>query len=512
MRWLRYALWPAGLAFGVAAEWIARPELIGLDAAAGFALVFLGLVAWSSRPGSRAGLIMSAAGFAWFLGTLWAPAVFLHRGPLAQLLISYPGGRLSSRLQWVGVAAAYVYAAADVVAGSDYATIVFALGLVAGSARRYAEASGPERRARLASLTAAAAFGLVLVAGAIAGLAGAGSGHAILAWYDLTICFIAIGLAADLLWGRWAQGAVTSLVVDLGEPSAGGVLRDRLARALGDPTLVVGYWLPRQGRYVDEAGRPVEIPAAGAGRAVTPVQENGRRIAVLVHDRAVLDDPALLAAAGSAARLAVANARLQAEVSTRVGEVEASRRRIVEASDEQRSRLERELREGAERRLGRVAELLADGGEPLAEVRAGLDAARAELREFARGMHPATLTEHGLGASVRELAERSPIPVVVAVPPGRFPPGIEAAAYFVCAESLTNVAKHAEASKVRIGITQESGRLTVVVADDGIGGADPARSSGLRGLADRVEALGGRLAVDSPPGGGTRVTAELPCG
>ena len=113
MRWLRYALWPAGLAFGVAAEWVGRPELIALDAAAGFALVFLGLVAWSRRPGSRAGPIMSAAGFAWFLGTLWAPAVFLHRGPLAQLLISYPGGRLSSRLQRVGAGAAYVYAAVD---------------------------------------------------------------------------------------------------------------------------------------------------------------------------------------------------------------------------------------------------------------------------------------------------------------------------------------------------------------------------------------------------------------
>jgi signal transduction histidine kinase len=512
MRWLRWVLWPAGLAFGVAAEWAGQPELIALDAAAGFALVFLGLVVWSRLPGSRTGPIMSATGFAWFLGTLWAPAVFLHRGSLAQLLISYPGGRLSSRLQRVAVAAAYGYAAAGAVAGSSYATIVFALGLVALSARRYVAATGPERRARLASLTAAAAFGLVLAAGAIVRLAGAGSGRAMLAWYDLTVCLIAVGLAADLLWGRWAQGTVTGLVVDLGEPAEGGVLRDRLARALGDPALVVGYWLPGQGRYVDEAGRPVVLPAAGAGRAVTPVEENGRRIAVLVHDLAVLDDPALLAAVGSAARLAVANARLQAEVSARVGEVEASRRRIVAASDEQRSRLERELREGAERRLAHVAELLSDRGEPLADVRAGLDAARVELREFARGMHPAALTERGLQGAVRELAGRSPITAEVAVPAARFPPAVEAAAYFVCAESLTNAAKHSEASRVHIGITQENGRLTVVVADDGIGGADPSRSSGLRGLADRVEALGGSLAVESPPGGGTRVMADLPCG
>src|SRR5215471_2361730 len=134
MRRLRYALWPAGLAFGVAAEWAGRPQFMVLDAATGFALLFLGVVAWSRRPGSRAGAIMAAAGFAWFLGTLWAPALFWHRGPLAQLLISYPIGRLSSRLQRVGTVVASGYAAAVAVAGSAYATVVFALGLVALSA------------------------------------------------------------------------------------------------------------------------------------------------------------------------------------------------------------------------------------------------------------------------------------------------------------------------------------------------------------------------------------------
>jgi signal transduction histidine kinase len=511
MRWLRYTLWPAGLAFGVAAEQAGQPRFLAFDAAAGFALLFLGLVVWSRRPRSGVGPIMSAAGFAWFLGTLWAPAVFLVRGPLAHLLISYPGGRLSSRLERVAVGAAYVYAAADVVAGNSYATIVFAVGLVALSARGYLAAAGPARRARFAPLAAAAAFGLVLVLSAIARLASAGAGWVVLLAYDLTVCLMAVGLSADMLWGRWAQAAVTGLVVDLGEPATGGVLRDRLARALGDPTLVVGYWLPGQRGYVDEAGRPVELPARDAGRAVTPVEEDGRPVAVLVHDPAILDDPALLSAVGSAARLAVSNARLQAEVAARVGEVEASRRRIVEALDEQRRRLERELRDGAERRLAHVAELLADCDEPLADVRTGVDAAQAELREFARGMHPATLTEHGLGASVGELAERSPIPVEVAVPRGRFPPAIEAAAYFVCAESLTNAAKHANASRARIRIAHGNGQLTVMVADDGVGGADPSRSSGLRGLADRVEALGGSLAVDSPPGSGTRVMAELPC-
>src|SRR5215470_19419011 len=155
MRWLRYALWPAGLALGLTAEWIGRPQLPAFDAAAGFALLFLGLVTWSRRPGGRAGAVMAAAGFAWFLGTLWAPAVFWHRGPLAQLLISYPSGRLSSRLQQVGTAAAYGYAAVAAVAGSLSGTVIFAAGLIAMSAYRYVAVTGPERRARITPLTSA---------------------------------------------------------------------------------------------------------------------------------------------------------------------------------------------------------------------------------------------------------------------------------------------------------------------------------------------------------------------
>jgi signal transduction histidine kinase len=511
MRRLGYWLWPAGLAFGVAAEWTGRHQLTAFDAAAGFALLFLGLAVSARRPRSWSGPIMAAGGFAWFLGTLWAPAIFLHRGPLAHLLISYPNGRLSSRMERVAVGAAYVYAAVDAIAGNDYATIIFAVCLVVLSARRYLTATGPQRRARLAALAAATAFGLVLGAGAIARLAGMTTGAGMLLAYDLTVCLLAIGLSADLQWGRWAQAAVAGLVVDLGEPAAGGSLRHRLARTLGDPTLVVGYWLPGRDAYVDEAGRPLELPAGDAGRAMTPIEENGQQVAVLVHDPAVLGDPALLSAVGAAARLAFSNARLQAAVGARVGDVEASRRRIVHASDEQRVRLERELRDGAERRLARVAELLSDCGEPIADIRAGVDAACTELREFARGMHPATLTERGLDASVRELAERFPIPVAVAATSRRFPPAIEVAAYFVCSESLTNVAKHAGASRSDIRIEHANGRLTVMVTDDGIGGADPSRSSGLQGLADRIETLGGSLAVDSPPGSGTRVTAELPC-
>jgi hypothetical protein len=498
--------------FGVAAESVAydgQPALTVADAVAGFALIALGLVIWARRSQSGVGPIMAASGFAWFLGTFGGWALYLHRGFLAHLVLSYPSGRLRSRLELGSVAAAYAYAAIYPIARSDYATIGFAVGLVAVAAYRYAVANGTERRARLSALAAALAFGSVLALGAATQVANADIDRTVLWAYYLVVLLIALGLAADLLRGRWAQATVTGLVVDLGEPGSAGTLRGRLARALGDPTLAVGYYLPEQGRYVDEAGRPFELPDAEAGRAVTPIEEEGRPVAVLVHDRVVLDDPGLVDSAASAARLAVSNARLQAEVRARVAEVEASRRRIVQAADAQHRRLERELREGAERRLARMAEFLNGCGPPLTGVRGELDAARCELREFARGIHPAVLGEGGLPAALGELAARSPVPVRVTAPADRWPPAIEAAAYFVCSEALTNVAKYAQASRASVVVEVEGDRLRVGVTDDGVGGADPTGGSGLRGLADRAEALGGRLRVDSPPGRGTRVIAEI---
>ena len=256
-------------------------------------------------------------------------------------------------------------------------------------------------------------------------------------------------------------------------------------------------------------------------RAVTRVETDGEPVAVLVHDRTVLEDPELVEAVATATRLAVANVRLQAEVLARAEQLAASRRRIVEAADAQRRRLQRELSEGAEQRLSAVSahvEALAqavDGSRAaglLADVETQLHNARAELRELARGIHPTALTEGGLGAALPELAARASLPVELRVDEGRSPAPVEAAAYFVCAEGLTNVAKYARASTVVIEVRREQRRLTVSIVDDGGGGADPERGSGLRGLADRVEALGGRLSVESPRGAGTRLVAEIPAG
>jgi signal transduction histidine kinase len=270
---------------------------------------------------------------------------------------------------------------------------------------------------------------------------------------------------------------------------------------------------------VDDLGRELELSQVGADRTVTLVRDGDEPVAALVHDTSVLSDEGLVDSVAAAARIAVANARLQAEVRRQLDELEASRRRIVEAGDAQRRRLETELHEGAELRLSEVASLLdglaRDGGDSafeamLVETQGELVRARKELGEFARGVHPRILTDGGLKAAVADLAARAAVPVEVSVADGRFPAPLEAAAYFVCSEGLANVGKYAEASRAAIAVEQRDGRLVVSVRDDGRGGASLDAGSGLRGLADRVEAVGGRLLVESPPGKGTVLSAELP--
>jgi len=246
---------------------------------------------------------------------------------------------------------------------------------------------------------------------------------------------------------------------------------------------------------------------------------DGAPVAALVHDRAL--DAGLVRAAGAAAGLAIANERLRAEVRAQLAEVRASRQRIVEAADRERRRVERNLHDGAQQRLATLSlalGMLRDQPAASLAMRAGLDGAcaelkqaTAELRELARGIHPAILTEEGLPPAVESLADRSPVPVrVTSDLAARLPEPVEATAYFVIAESLANVVKHARASGVQVTITARGGCLRLEVGDDGIGGAGPGSGTGLRGLQDRVSAAGGTLQVHSPPGGGTRVLAEIP--
>jgi signal transduction histidine kinase len=293
-----------------------------------------------------------------------------------------------------------------------------------------------------------------------------------------------------------------------------------MAEAVGDPSLELFFWLPEPELHVDAAGRAVEELPAG-GRAVTPVRRGTLKLATVVHDRTLGERPDLLESVIAAAGLAIEIARLRVEVRRRLAEVEESRARIVTAGYEERRRLERDLHDGAQQRLVSIGLALrhVQGQLPTPSRAAGeLDAtvgelteAIEELRELARGVRPAGLDD-GLGPALRELASRSALRTQVEATDERFEDSVETAAYFVASEALANAAKHARASEVGVSAERVDGKLVVSVRDDGVGGARPAQGTGLGGMTDRVAALGGSLRVQSPPGRGTVVTAELPCG
>ena len=340
------------------------------------------------------------------------------------------------------------------------------------------------------------------------------------------VVFAMIGIApvaflVGLLRARLARASVGDLVVELANDSSPAALEGALAQALGDPSLALAYWLPDFESYTDVEGRPVEVEN-GAGRATTLIDHEGVHVAALRHDPALLDEPELLEAVTAAAGIALENARLHAELRARVAEVRGSRARVLEAGQTERKRLERNLHDGAQQRLVALSLELAMiekslDDDPAAQAR--LDKARREialsldeLRDLASGLHPAVVGGHGLAVGLESLTVRAPVPVSLTVElPDRLPERYEVAAYYLVSESLANVGKHAHATSATVGVTRAGDLLVVEVEDDGVGGADTERGSGLRGLADRVEALDGTLRVWSPEGGGTRLRAEIPC-
>jgi signal transduction histidine kinase len=328
-------------------------------------------------------------------------------------------------------------------------------------------------------------------------------------------------LLIGLLRAGVVRSSVGELVVELERTPPEG-LRDALARGLGDPTLEVAFWLPERGGYGDRSGRPFALPVDGADRAVTWLEHEGEPLAALVHDPSLLEEPELIQAAAAAARLALENARLGAELHAQLDRVKESRARIVAATDAERRRIERDIHDGAQQRLVALALELRSaerGATTDPEMRRmlgsavdQLQAAVEELRELARGVHPAILTEDGLAAALESLVVRAPLPVSLdGAPDRRFSAEVEATAYFVACEGLANVVKHAGASAATVAARRDGDVLLVEVVDNGVGAAAQNGGSGLSGLADRVETLGGRLRVESPAGGGTRLVAEIPC-
>ncbi len=492
-------------------DWVIRAS----DPLVGVTLLACGAVAWSRRPRSWVGLLMVAAAVCWFLGSLLAVAVFLHRGPMVHLHISYPTGRVRRPVAIATVIIAYVAALFEAVAGNAWITLGLALLVAVAALDVYVRTSGRARKAGGPALAAALTFAGVLALSSANVILDWGADRAVLFTYNLAVCAVAVALTTDLLWGRWSEATVADLVTQLGGRGDTSGLRGELQRALGDPTLTLGYWLPEQRRYVDDDGLPLDL--RDDPRAVTAIEESGQPLAVLVHDPSVLDDNKLVDGVTAALRLAVVNSVMRAQAQARVSELAASRRRVVEAADDQRRALSAELARGPQRQLTEIASLIRSAevgiGEScrpdlaiaLSEVRG----AQHELHELVQGIRPSALESGGLAAALPALLTRAPIAVDLQVTQRRMPPAIEAAIYFVCAEGLANIAKHADAQCASVDVWLADGVVVISVQDDGIGGAEPA-GSGLRGLADRVAALGGHLSVGDEAGGGTRLVARIP--
>ena len=490
--------------------------LVAADALTGVVLLGCGGLARWRRRDSRVGLLLALAGVCWFAGSMVGPLVFLHRGPLVHLHVTYPTGRTHRPAFLVVVVVAYAAALYDGVVGSPWVTGGLAL-LVSGAAvDLFVRTSGPARKAGGPALAAALAFACVLALSSANVLLDLHADTALAYAYDAVVCAIAVGLTADLLVGPWTQATVADLVSQLSPDTDAAGLQAALRRALDDPDLVLGYWVEERSAYVDDAGQLLDLTTLG-DQVVTEVREDGQPAAVLVHSATVAEDADLLEGGVAVARLAVGNARMRLEAGARATQLAEARRRLVEVADEQRRALAVELADGADRHLVAVADHLAQVETPddpalretLATLQAETGLARSEVRALLAGIRPLSLESGGLPVALAELGGRAPLPVDVRTSGGRLSPAVESAIYFVCAEALTNAVKHAAAHGVAIQVRQHEDGVVVAVTDDGRGGADPA-GSGLRGLADRVESLGGVLSVATAPGGGTRLEARLP--
>jgi len=511
----------------------------------GGAFIGTGLLAWWRRPENRFGALMVALGFAYCLSGLivttepWPfiaglALIALPYAVLFHILLAFPTGRIGSPGARALAGAAYFFATVG-----WWACMVFEDTTRIGvPANRLLIADRPDlfkvmANARLLIVAALIAVLLVVLAsrrrrGALAVYLAGGLVLALYAvWAVLgvvssqpenlerarviALALVPFAFLAGLLRSRVAGAAAVSELV--GRLGRGAPLRDELAAALGDPSLELAYWTPTG--FVDSDGAPFTLRE---GRVATPVEHT----ALIVHDASLAEERELLDAVAGAAALALENERLAAELRATVKELRASRARIVKTADAARRAIERDLHDGAQQQLVALALSLrlartrlerdpAEAAPLLDAATRDLQAALQSLRELARGIHPAVLSDHGLGAALDALAQRFPFPVeIAAVPDERLPEPVEATAYFVVAEAITNVARYASASHAVVTLERDEDALAVSVCDDGIGGADPTAGSGLRGLSDRVAVLDGRLEVDSPVGGGTTVRAFIP--
>jgi signal transduction histidine kinase len=538
------------------------------DLAAGLGLLAAGLLAWVGPRTRRLGVLALLAGIAWFgpdwegwdggspfLRSLGAAVTPFFLAFLFHLVLALPLGRLRSWPTRGLVVAAYgmaafvsfgralfrdpfldpycwrnclynsflVHADPGVARALDdvwvRTSLAIGLLLVMMGAWRLLAASAPARRVLLPTLVpgvlagaAASAYAVALLRTPLEDPRRGGFSSIFLA-LSASVAVLALGLARGVLETRRTRAAVARLASDLGEAPPPGTLRDALALATGDPALEVAYWLPGAQRFVDGRGHRTESPVPGHGRMVTPIVRDGRPVALVVHDAALLEGQALEREIGSAARLAVENERLQAEVLAQLEDLRDSRARIVETGDAERRHLERDLHDGAQQRLLalsydlRLARAAAEAeghrehATLLASAGDEAQAALGELRELAHGIYPAILAEAGLAPALATLADEAPLPVDLGeVPAERYNTPVETAAYLTVSEAIGDAAGR-RATSVSVDVAREDQQLVVQVRDDGAAGA-----SGLLPIADRVGALGGSLEVRSHS-----LRAEIPC-
>jgi signal transduction histidine kinase len=525
------------------------------------------LASYARDPGGRmwklllASRVIAAIGVIWVLNTsltwtLWQLSIGLGSVVFAHLAVAFPSGRLEGRFDRALIVGAYAIFAASRVGlalvwdpqsaacfplcqvnpfvvwpspelaalfGSvAVLTPLLAVGVVVSMWQHWRDASPALRRTLLpVSIVAPIELGLVS-ARAIAAMSQETweSVGVVLSTSPLAFVHATIPAAflSGILAARLSRGAIADLAVELGNGVPIGGLRDALARALRDPTLALAFPAPGGSGLVDAEGRPTQLPPNDGRRGIARLERDGELLAVLDYDPAIeLEDPGRVTAVASVAGMALENERLAAQVRAQLSEVRASRARIVEAADAERRRIERDLHDGAQQRLVALAMRLEQQRGQVEGTGAMIDSttdelllAIGEVRDLAHGLHPTILTERGLAAAIDSLAERTPIPVHARVLPDRVEPEAEVAAYFLVAETVTNAVKHADATEVRVDASLDADQLSVIVADDGRGGADPGGGSGLQGLIDRIVAVGGTLTIDSPPGGGTTLRATIP--
>jgi signal transduction histidine kinase len=518
-----------------------------------------GLVAWHRRPDSHSGALMTATGFGLLVSLLLKQihtGVTLTAGEVlediwipffAALILSFvTGGRLEHTVDRVIVACAFVvvfvldlvsmlfveqpgnvllafpsqrlYGVVDTTQRA--LSIAIALAICVVIATRWKASSPARRRAFLPSIAGCVCllmFVWLLVTDLVKGPRS--QFMIVLAYSSMLV--VPAAFLAGLLRSRLARGGLAQLFRELAG-TRGEALEAALGRTLGDPTLVLAHRLPSVPGHVDAAGRPVLVPPITPDRSSAPIEVDGRELAAIVYDASLDDDPEMVEAVRAAAAIAMENEALLAESDARLAEVQASRQRIVAAGDAERRRLERNLHDGAQQRLVAVALQLrmiqsdirrdpAQAEELVAAASDELANSLQELRELARGIHPASL-DHGLESALASLASRSTVPTAVSCDGLEdLPEAIELAVYFVACEALANIGKYAHATTASVRLSRTTDGVVVEIADDGVGGANATDGSGLHGLADRVAALDGRLLVTSPPGAGTVITAELPC-